>query len=306
MWIEYPGSMRTGPSSEMTVLSRDRAWSRAGFSDIAAGLNRPRVAMVLSVTWVVAAAFLYLLPTLLRGTELGTQDLLAMAGLGTIPGAQPHNYVASDQVMEMIPWSALSWVDVHHGHLPLWNPYSGLGLPLFLNFVSASLSLPTLVSYLTPEHLVYTVEVIGKLIIAGTGVLWMCRRLGLSYLPSTLGATAFMLSGSFTAWLGWPMSGTTAWLGWACGATVLIVRGERRTLHVAGLAVVLAFVIYAGHPETLAVVVMIAAVIGVAALVDLIAHTRQPRSVLRPLAGIAAGGIGAFALGAPLFFPGCR
>ena len=126
----------TDSTSEMTGLSGERTRSRIGFPSIVAGLSRPRVAMIVSVTWLVVAALLYLLPALLRGTNLGTQDLLGVDGLGTIPGTHPHNFVASDQVTEMMPWSALSWVDVRHGQLPLWNPYSGLGLPLFLNFVS--------------------------------------------------------------------------------------------------------------------------------------------------------------------------
>lgn len=269
--------------------------------------TRPRTAAVLSVGAVLAAAFLYLLPALLHGVDLGTEDLLGTFGLGTIPGTHPHNVVASDQVMEMMPWAALSWIDVRGGHLPLWNSYSGLGLPLLFNWSAASFSLPMLVSYLGPEHLVYTIEIAVKMVIAGTGVLWMCRRLGLSHLPSVMGAIAFMLSGSFTAWLGWPMTGTTAWLGWAGGAVVMVVRGERRALHVAGLAVILAFVIYGGHPETLLIVLLATAILSVGALVDRALRKRESASAtLRSMGALAAGGAGGFALGAPLLLPGIQ
>lgn len=268
---------------------------------------RPAAKTSLAVIWLVAAAMAYLAPALLHGTKLGAQDILEVFGLGAIPGTQPHNAVASDQIQEMMPWAALSWVEVHHGHFPLWNPYSGFGMPLFLNFVSASMSLPMLVSYLAPERFVYTIEVVVKLLIAGTGVLWMCRRLGLRHLPSTLAATAFMLSGSLTGWLGWPMSGTMGWLGWAVGAAVLIVRSDRhRILHVAGLAVVLAFVVYAGHPETLVIVIMCTAMVAAGALVDLGIHSGNVRSILRPLAALGAAGFAAVGLAAPLLLPGLQ
>jgi hypothetical protein len=262
---------------------------------------------VASVAWVVLAAFAYLAPALAHGTSLGTQDLLGVFGLGATPGVIPHNALASDQIEEMIPWAALSWTQVHSGHFPLWNPYSGFGMPLLGNFVSASFSLPMLISYLGPERYVYTIETVAKMLIAGTGVLWMCRRLGLQHLPSVFAATTFMLSGAFTGWLGWPMSGTTAWLGWAIGATILIVRGpEHRTLHMAGLALVLAFIVYAGHPETLVIIVISTALVAIFAMFDLVVRTRRPTAFLRPLLTLLGAAVGGLALSAPVLLPGAQ
>ena len=48
-----------------------------------------------------------------------------------------RNSTTGDQIAEMIPWSNLAWLQVHPGHLPLWNPYNGLGLPLAFNWQSA-------------------------------------------------------------------------------------------------------------------------------------------------------------------------
>jgi len=39
---------------------------------------------------------------------------------------------------------------VHLGFLPLWNPYSGPGLPLAFNWQSASFGVPSLIGYLMP------------------------------------------------------------------------------------------------------------------------------------------------------------
>jgi hypothetical protein len=113
-----------------------------------------------------------------------------------------------------------------------------------------------------------------------------------------------MLSGAFTGWLGWPMSGTAAWLGWAVGAGLLIVRGERPRLHAAGLAVVIAFIIYAGHPETSMMVLGSTGIIVAAALVGpMIRHTRDALAALGYLAVAAAGGL---MLSAPLLLPGLQ
>jgi hypothetical protein len=46
-----------------------------------------------------------------------------------------HNVVSSDQIRQMIPWTTVTWVQVHQGHLPLWNPYGLLGMPFAFNFV---------------------------------------------------------------------------------------------------------------------------------------------------------------------------
>ena len=49
-----------------------------------------------------------------------------------------------------IPWTKLAWTQVHHGQLPLWNPYSVLGLPLAFNWQAGTFSVPALLGYLVP------------------------------------------------------------------------------------------------------------------------------------------------------------
>jgi hypothetical protein len=205
-----------------------------------------------------------------------------------------------------MPWAALSWEQVRHGQLPLWNPYAGFGLPLLFGFQAASLSLPMLVTYLFPVSFVFTIEVIVKLLIAGTGVLWLCRKLGLSWLPSIMAATTFELSGSFTGWLAWPMGGTFAWLGWTAGFTLMVVRGPKRALHMVGLAVSLAFAVYAGHPETLVILLVCLVVLAVTTLVGLAVETGRMSSVVKPVLALAASAIAAICLSAPLLLPGLQ
>ena len=81
---------------------------------------------------------------------------IAIAGLAVlIPalshGAGIYSYTAvEDKVDSAIPLTTLAWREVHAGHLPLWNPYSALGLPLAFNLNSMALSVPALVGYVFP------------------------------------------------------------------------------------------------------------------------------------------------------------
>ena len=80
--------------------------------------------------WVLGAAGVVMLPTLIHGVSLGPFDVLSRSGLSKQAGVVIHNRYINDQIDAIIPWTALAWTQVHHGFLPLWNPYSALGMPV--------------------------------------------------------------------------------------------------------------------------------------------------------------------------------
>ena len=127
---------------------------------------RRTVPHVVGLTWVIAAAVVTLARHYTRAL-LGSYDILSQSGLTRVSGASVRNTVSGDQIAEMIPWSSLAWNQVHQGNIPLWNPYSGLGLPLAFNWQSAAFSLPALIGYLFPLHLAYTAQIVVTLVIAG-------------------------------------------------------------------------------------------------------------------------------------------
>src|ERR1700722_8569793 len=100
---------------------------------------------VVGVVWVLAAAAVVMAPALAHGASLGPFDLLSRYGLTRQHGVVVHDSLSSDQIDAFIPWTSLAWTQVHHGSLPLWNPYTALGLPLAFNWQSATFSLPALV-----------------------------------------------------------------------------------------------------------------------------------------------------------------
>jgi hypothetical protein len=258
------------------------------------------------LTWVIGSAVLVLLPALHHGLSLGPYDLLSKSGLTGASGVQVRNSTTGDQIAEMIPWSNLAWLQVHQGHLPLWNPFNGLGLPLAFNWQSVVFSLPVVVSYAFPLHLAYTVQIILTMVIAGTGAYVLARVLGVGVIGCATAGTVFELSGSFMGWLGYPHASVMSWAGWLLALSILIVRGGHRLRNITLFAVVVALAIYAGQPEILTMLVA-SSVIVVVTMVIMRARSAQGsgrgfRSLIDLVLAIGAG----LALGAPLILPGLQ
>jgi hypothetical protein len=211
-----------------------------------------------------------------------------------------------DRSAEYSPWSTLAWTQVHHGHLPLWNPYSALGTPLAFNWQSATFSLPTLVGYLAPVQLAYTVSVLCTLVIGGTGVYALGRVLRLEVLACAMAATVFELSGPFMAWLGSPVASVMSWAGWLFAAIILITRGKNRVRHVAFMAIVVACTIYAGQPDTVMLVVAAVLVFLVVLFTLRAFGLGKPGPILLPVGDLFVASIAGFALAAPLALPGLQ
>jgi hypothetical protein len=277
------------------AASRSRIWKPNERSRNLAGL-----------LWVLVAGIAVLIPALVHGSSFGGFDLLSRYGLTANPRVAVHNLTATDQINEIIPWSTLSWTQVHNGHLPLWNPYNALGLPLAFNWQSASFSFPSLVGYAFPAHLSFTVQIAVTLAIAGSGVYVLARVLGISVLASAFAGTVFELSGPMVAWLGWPISSVMAFSGWLFVSALLVLRGNRRMWSIVFLAVVLAAAVYAGQPDSLATLILMLAVF-VAALLLLrtrLLHGQGP--IRRPVCDLVAAVVAGALLAAPLALPGLQ
>jgi hypothetical protein len=91
---------------------------------------------------------------------------------------------AGDRLNTVIPLTTLAWREVHHGHLPLWNPYSALGVPLAFNLNPIAFSVPALFGYMFPLRLDCAARLITTLLISGTGVYVFGRVLRVGVLGS--------------------------------------------------------------------------------------------------------------------------
>ena len=261
---------------------------------------------VAAVSWLVVVAALVLVPALTHGASYGSYDVLSQFGVLRQPGVVIHNLQAGDQSDQIIPWTTLAWTQIHHGQLPLWNPYEGLGMPLAFNWQTVVFSVPALIGYLFPLDLSFTVQVVVTLIIAGTGMYALARVLRLGILASVFAGTVFELSGPMLGWLGWPHAAVLSWCGWLFAAALVVIRGQRRAASVTLLALVIAAMVYAGQAEVLTLS-------GLALLVFLVTLLAQRWRFLggsgpirRPVLDLSLGIIAGGALGAPLLLPGLQ
>ena len=245
-----------------------------------------------------------LAPALAHGASLGPFDILA--SFSHQPGVVIHNPQTVDQILEMIPWTNQAWVQVHQGHLPLWNPDSVLGMPLAFNWQSAPFGVPALLGYLAPARLAYTVGVLVTVAIGGTGAYFLGRVLRLSVMASLMAGIVFELSGPFFSTLGWPISAVMSWAGWLFALAILIVRGGHRLRNIVLLAVVVACSIYAGQPDTLIVLILFFVVFIGMVLATTAVAAKTWRTAIRPLLDLVVGCAAGAALGAPLILPGLQ
>lgn len=260
----------------------------------------------LGIGWVILAGVAVLVPALLHGLYLGPYDLLANHGVTSQSGVPVHNTDIGDQISEFIPWLSLSWQQVHAGHLPLWNPYSGLGAPLAFNWQSAPFGVPALVSYLFPLRFAFDVSLGITMVVSGTGAYVLARVLRLGVLASAMVGTVFELSGPMIGWIGSPLAASISWIGWLCALSVLAVRSGGRPRHLVGIAVVTGLAIVAGSPETV-VLMFIAVVLFTAVyMVSTSTSAKHYRGLVRVGLTVVGGWVFGALLAAPVLLPGLQ
>jgi hypothetical protein len=274
---------------------------RRAFADMTDPAKQAR-REVAALLVIAGAACLYLLPALLHGLSFGPTDLGQKLSLLTSGPRAIHNNLDGDVITQGLSWQSVNWNLIHHGQFPWWNALSGNGLPQYLNFESATLSLPSLVSYLAPQAASLTVAVSVKLLVAGWGTYLCGRVIGAAALPATFGALTFMLSGPITGWLGWSASGVFVWSGAIVAGAVLAYGGTWRRSGVALLALSVAGAVYGGFPEgyVLLAIGLFSLAAATAGAMVLVKRRLSLPGVRRVVAGLLVG----VGLSAPLWLPG--
>ena len=274
------------------------------------GLRRTRInvfwAHALGITCLIVAAGVVFVPVLAHGLSFGTFDLTSVVGLLQRHGVVIHNTQAGDQIDEIMPWTTLAWSQVHHGQLPLWNPYSALGTPLAFNFQSGTFGLQALIGYLFPVRLAYTAQVVLTVLVAGTGAYVFGRCMRMSIVACVFTGIVFELSGPVIGWLGWPNAAVLSFAGWWFAAALLVVRGEHRARDIAFYAVIMALAVYAGQ---IGIFTPLAMALGLFAITLLQQRARLLSSsgpALRSAADLLIATIAGAALAAPLLLPGVQ
>lgn len=170
-----------------------------------------------------------------------------------------------------IPWDLqgyhqpLAWFvarSLARGELPLWNPYTYCGIPIYANLTTQLFYPPTLALLILSNwvgggrHLLYFLElqVVLHALLAGCLAFRLLRRLGVSAAAALIGGTVYQL-GAYFATQAQHMGAidAAAWLPLAWLA-VIELAGGFRWRWMAALAAALALSFLAGFPAATAAV----------------------------------------------------
>lgn len=213
--------------------------------------------------------------------------------LGTGP---PRNPWLNDVAMQMLPWNEAVRLALAEGSLPLRDRWNGAGTPLAANGASAAFSPFTLATLWLPLSAAFLASACVKLVLALSGMWLWLRELAASPRASVFGAIAWAFSMGFAQWILFPQTGAYCLWPWMLFLLERCRDVGARGRAVAALTTVFAGAALAGHPETLALGVLFAALwIGLRRLLrDLPDAGVVVKSAL--LTGAAAAGLTAFLL----------
>ncbi len=125
-----------------------------------------------------------------------------------------QNFILLADLTGMIyPWRHYTGQSLAAGRVPLWNPYSGCGMPLLANNQSAVLDPANLLfnSVLRPP-VAQTASALFMLLLAALSTYALVRSLGGSPAGAFASGVTFGFSGFIFIWIGYPLAATAALL----------------------------------------------------------------------------------------------
>jgi hypothetical protein len=207
-----------------------------------------------------------------------------------------------------LSFAAVGEKALHEGTYPLWNPYLFCGMPSY-----ASLSFtpyvypPGYVTYLLQRYLGFPemTWLLVHYLLAGVGMYLLARFLGARSSVSILAGVAFMIMPNFVAIGAYghgSQAGSIAYMPFALLLAWRILRGERRLLTAALLAIVLGFQMLRGHVQIAFYTYLL---IGLLFLFEAVAllRARRGREVAAGAAFLAAAVVLAVGIAAVLLVP---
>lgn len=164
--------------------------------------------------------------------------------------------------LQFIPWRAWTWEILLSGHLPLWTPLLGMGVPLLANYQSGFFYPPNWAYFFLAALGGVQAMAWGQALLvalhlawAGWGMVRLSRRLGVGELGQTIGGLAFGLSGYLVARAGFlSINAAVAWLPWILLGVEELVAETRAGVGGGGrslwrLALVVGLQLLAGHAQ---------------------------------------------------------
>jgi len=131
-------------------------------------------------------------------------------------GLKPHNAELDDPAINIYPLRLEAIRQWREGLVPLWNPYIFCGMPLLADNASFPLDPLNVLAILFGMPDGYALSILAQLVLTGWGAYLFLRSLGVSGLGSFVGASVWMLNGTFAVWLEYGFwIGAVCWVPWA-------------------------------------------------------------------------------------------
>jgi hypothetical protein len=100
-----------------------------------------------------------------------------------------------DSNLEYGTWFPIVKDEISHGRFPLWNPYSGCGMPMYVDHLIPVFHIPFAVALLFPGDLINSAYAFFMAIIGTLFFYWFLRNWRFSVFVSLFGGLVFFLSG---------------------------------------------------------------------------------------------------------------
>ncbi len=179
-----------------------------------------------------------------------------------------HNPILSDGVLQTELNRRFSAEEIRAGRLPLWNPYNYCGTPFLAANNTAVLSPFRILDYLWPSPVAVAWGHLLQVLVGGIGAfLFFERAWKVRFLAAAIGAWCYPLNGFVTLWSYQTISAVVVWLPWVLWMTDAAVR-KHRGLAGIGLAIITAALLFSGHAETGAQVLLVSGIYFLWCMID--------------------------------------
>ena len=160
-----------------------------------------------------------------------------------------HNPMMSDVLQQFYPYQAFVRAELSGGHIPLWNPYVFNGTSFIGTSVTALFSPLNWLFLPVPQDLSYELLALLKLLLAGSGIFFFCRRVGMSAESGFAAGLIYAFSGYNTTLLVFINTNISVLFGFGLLALEdYLETGRKRSF--AAFVLIIAASFLGGHVET--------------------------------------------------------
>jgi len=169
----------------------------------------------------------------------------------------PHKAILDDVFRQLYQYKIITAESMRNGHLPLWNPYNGSGMPL-MAVMHAGFFTPLVGLFVAlPGWLAWTIYIVIQPIFLSIGMLWYGRKIGLSWVASIFASIVYATSGFITVRY---LFGEYVYVA-ACLPILLGIietyRENKKTKSIWSIPLIILFMIVSGQPQMILYVLIV-------------------------------------------------